>query len=393
MTIDGVLTMLLNTLAVSMGFTYKLIDPRRDKLYPRGEYYINDMIRLLEDKTADIALFNFIPTNERLQKVDFPGFFYVDNIRLLFGKSQNQVDINFVKTFSWQVWMFLCLSGLGCSSLYHCFTRFSRAEINLSKKSYFDVVWAFIGTLLNQGSNLNAQSIACRVLLSLWYLTSLLFVCCFSGLIISSIARRKHVTLDTILTSNYYEPLLLNGSIIHFYSTTNVADESLLRDLKRKVKPSKYKSYHIYSDEILDEAEFNKKVLLPMYSELRSALSGRYLRRKECSFLISRTRYYPTPLSIALGKHLPVCLREDIKARIEMMQQSLLIDQWLKNYTRYADNCLQTKESRLTSQPLTIQDLMVIYFGGVFGILVSLATLLGEIIWKKISMTYTQTSQ
>ncbi|XP_022258161.1 uncharacterized protein LOC111089615, partial [Limulus polyphemus] len=101
-TIDGVLKDLLDSISSSMNFSYVLVDPRGTKFCPKGLYCINEMLHMLANKSAEIALFNYQVRLDRDGFANFPGTMYIDHGSLLLGDTRPGMSVHFEKIFHWK---------------------------------------------------------------------------------------------------------------------------------------------------------------------------------------------------------------------------------------------------------------------------------------------------
>ncbi|XP_076373429.1 uncharacterized protein LOC143258411 [Tachypleus tridentatus] len=138
----------------------------------------------------------------------------------------------------------------------------------------------------------------------------------------------------------------------------------------------------IHTDEVLERVEFGNKVLFTFYSEILNAMSERYARKKTCSFVISKNRYFPMVFSFALAKHLPKCFYDKVKFRTEAAFNNLLIDRWLQYHTRNYSKCLGSPSNE--KSPLSLKDLESVFIWWIAGISAAFFVICFEFGWTKI---------
>ncbi|KAL1466354.1 hypothetical protein MTO96_042791, partial [Rhipicephalus appendiculatus] len=200
---EGFAVDLMDALAQKIGFQYEM-HLVKDNAYgsnASGEW--NGMIRELIDREADMAIVDLTITYLRAQVVDFTMPFMKTGISILFRKPllDNPPLFSFLLPFSVDVWLYMLTAYLALSLWYGFLGRFSPFENRFAlgfaspgtdtpqwdpeeMEKELDITnrfWFAIGSLMQQGSDLNPSAVSTRIIASIWWFFTLIMISSYTA--------------------------------------------------------------------------------------------------------------------------------------------------------------------------------------------------------------------
>ncbi|XP_013407964.2 glutamate receptor ionotropic, kainate 2 [Lingula anatina] len=193
---EGFCIDLLSEISKIVGFEYEI------ELVPDGQYgIVNDkgewtgMVRELIDGRADLAVAALTISYLRERSIDFTKPFLNLGISILFKvpKGETPGIFSFLNPLAVEIWIYIVLAYLAVSFTMFILARFSPYEwynphpcnpqtdevrnvFNLSNSCWFTV-----GTLMQQGSDINPRAVSTRIVGGIWWFFTLIIISSYTA--------------------------------------------------------------------------------------------------------------------------------------------------------------------------------------------------------------------
>ncbi|CAH1800080.1 unnamed protein product [Owenia fusiformis] len=193
---EGFCVDLLAEIAKIVKFTYK-IELVPDDTYgapnDKGEW--NGMVRQLIDKKADLAVASLTINYIREQVIDFTKPFMNLGISILFKvpKREKPGLFSFLNPLAIDIWLYVVAAYFVVSFLMFILARFSPYEwynphpcnpdtdIVLNNFSLGNTFWFAVGTLMQQGSDINPRAVSTRIIGGMWWFFTLIIISSYTA--------------------------------------------------------------------------------------------------------------------------------------------------------------------------------------------------------------------
>lgn len=192
---EGYCIDLLRRIAKMCGFNYtiKLVE---DGLYGTevdGKW--NGLVKELIDKKADIAVGAMSITYQRDQAIDFTKPFLNLGISILYKRPQKKTPnlFSFLSPLSIDIWLYMIAAYLVVSFMLFVLARFSPYEwqnphpcnqesgIMENQFTLLNSLWFTIGSLMQQGTDLNPKSPSTRLISCVWAFFTLILISSYTA--------------------------------------------------------------------------------------------------------------------------------------------------------------------------------------------------------------------
>lgn len=303
-------------------YTFQLV---KDRAYgvknAKGEW--NGMIGEVMRAEADMAVADLTITSKREEAVDFTLPFMNTGISVLFKKPTTKVTtlFSFLSPFSMVVWVYVLGAYVGVSVILFLVGRLSPYEwdnphpcrqddqVLENDFSLLNSFWFTIGSLMQQGSDLQPKSMSTRTIAGIWYFFTLIMISSYTANLAAFLTVEKVVypiesAEDLSLQSEIKYGCVASGSTRAFFQ------ESTIPTYNRMWK-------FMSSDEnnfVGSNKEGRQRVASGNYAFLMESASIEYIVERNCNLtqiggLLDSKNYgiatrkdspYRTPLSQAI---------------------------------------------------------------------------------------------
>ncbi|XP_031842261.1 glutamate receptor ionotropic, kainate 2 isoform X7 [Nomia melanderi] len=373
---EGFCIDLLKEIAHMVGFAYRI------ELVPDGKYGVydyetgewNGIVRQLMDKKADLAVGSMTINYARESVIDFTKPFMNLGISILFKVPTSHPArlFSFMNPLAIEIWLYVLAAYVLVSVTMFVVARFSPYEWNNphpchagsevveNQFSLANSFWFTIGTLMQQGSDLNPKATSTRIVGGIWWFFTLIIISSYTANLAAFLTVERMITPienaeDLAGQTDIAYGTLDSGSTMTFFRDSMIETYKKMWRFMENKKPSVF--VPTYEEGI-------QRVLQGDYAFLMESTMLDYIVQRDCNLtqigglLDSKGYGIATPMGSPWRDKISLAILElQEKGEIQM-----LYDKWWKSP---GDTCMRTekgKESKANS-------LGVDNIGGVFVVL------------------------
>lgn len=373
---EGFCIDLLRNIAELVGFTYRI------ELVPDGKYGVydyetgewNGIVRQLMDKKADLAVGSMTINYARESVIDFTKPFMNLGISILFKVPTSHPArlFSFMNPLAIDIWLYVLAAYVLVSVTMFVVARFSPYEWNNphpchagpeiveNQFSLSNSFWFTIGTLMQQGSDLNPKATSTRIVSGIWWFFTLIIISSYTANLAAFLTVERMITPienaeDLASQTDISYGTLDSGSTMTFFRDSMIETYKKMWRFMENKKPSVF--VPTYEEGI-------QKVLQGQYAFLMESTMLDYIVQRDCNLtqigglLDSKGYGIATPMGSPWRDKISLAILE----LQEKGETQALYDHWWKSK---GDTCMRTdkgKESKANA-------LGVDNIGGVFVVL------------------------
>nr|QGW50282.1 gustatory receptor 27 [Chouioia cunea] len=208
---EGFCIDLLKEIAHMVGFAYRI------ELVPDGKYGVydyetgewNGIVRQLMDKKADLAVGSMTINYARESVIDFTKPFMNLGISILFKVPTSHPArlFSFMNPLAIEIWLYVLAAYILVSVTMFVVARFSpyewnnphpchsqNTEIVENQFSLANSFWFTIGTLMQQGSDLNPKATSTRIVSGVWWFFTLIIISSYTANLAAFLTVERMIT-------------------------------------------------------------------------------------------------------------------------------------------------------------------------------------------------------
>ncbi|XP_076174865.1 glutamate receptor ionotropic, kainate 2 isoform X2 [Ptiloglossa arizonensis] len=373
---EGFCIDLLKKIAHMVGFAYRI------ELVPDGKYGVydyetgewNGIVRQLMDKKADLAVGSMTINYARESVIDFTKPFMNLGISILFKVPTSHPArlFSFMNPLAIEIWLYVLAAYVLVSVTMFVVARFSPYEWNNpypchagsevveNQFSLANSFWFTIGTLMQQGSDLNPKATSTRIVGGIWWFFTLIIISSYTANLAAFLTVERMITPienaeDLAGQTDIAYGTLDSGSTMTFFRDSMIETYKKMWRFMENKKPSVF--VPTYEEGI-------QRVLQGDYAFLMESTMLDYIVQRDCNLtqigglLDSKGYGIATPMGSPWRDKISLAILE-LQEKGEIQ---ILYDKWWKSP---GDTCMRTekgKESKANS-------LGVANIGGVFVVL------------------------
>ncbi|CAL1678143.1 unnamed protein product [Lasius platythorax] len=373
---EGFCIELLQKIAHMVGFAYRI------ELVPDGKYGVydyetgewNGIVRQLMDKKADLAVGSMTINYARESVIDFTKPFMNLGIAILFKvPTRHQARLfSFMNPLAIEIWLYVLAAYVLVSVTMFVVARFSPYEWNNphpchagpeiveNQFSLSNSFWFTIGTLMQQGSDLNPKATSTRIVGGIWWFFTLIIISSYTANLAAFLTVERMITPienseDLASQTDIAYGTLESGSTMTFFRDSMIETYKKMWRFMENKKPSVF--VPTYEEGI-------QRVLQGDYAFLMESTMLDYIVQRDCNLTqiggLLDTKGYgiATPMGSPWRDKISLAIL-DLQEKGEIQ---MLYDKWWKSP---GDTCMRTekgKESKANS-------LGVDNIGGIFVVL------------------------
>ncbi|XP_077280635.1 glutamate receptor ionotropic, kainate 2 isoform X2 [Temnothorax americanus] len=352
---EGFCIDLLKEIAHMVGFTYRI------ELVPDGKYGVydyetgewNGIVRQLMDKKADLAVGSMTINYARESVIDFTKPFMNLGISILFKvptKHQAQL-FSFMNPLAIEIWLYVLAAYVLVSVTMFVVSRFSPYEWNNphpchpgpeiveNQFSLSNSFWFTIGTLMQQGSDLNPKATSTRIVGGIWWFFTLIIISSYTANLAAFLTVERMITPiehaeDLASQTDIAYGTLDSGSTMTFFRDSMIETYKKMWRFMENKKPSVFVS--TYEEGI-------QRVLQGDYAFLMESTMIDYIVQRDCNLtqiggLLDNKGYgIATPMGSPWRDKISLAILE-LQEKGEIQ---ILYDKWWKSP---GDTCMRTEK-------------------------------------------------
>ncbi|XP_011696328.1 PREDICTED: glutamate receptor ionotropic, kainate 2-like isoform X3 [Wasmannia auropunctata] len=354
---EGFCIDLLKEIARMVGFTYRI------ELVPDGKYGVydyetgewNGIVRQLMDKKADLAVGSMTINYARESVIDFTKPFMNLGISILFKvPTSHQARLfSFMNPLAIEIWLYVLAAYVLVSVTMFVVSRFSPYEWNNphpchpgpeiveNQFSLSNSFWFTIGTLMQQGSDLNPKATSTRIVGGIWWFFTLIIISSYTANLAAFLTVERMITPiehaeDLASQTDIAYGTLDSGSTMTFFRDSMVETYKKMWRFMENKKPSVF--VPTYEEGI-------QRVLQGDYAFLMESTMLDYIVQRDCNLTQIGGLLDTKGYGIATPMGSP--WRDKISLAILELQEKgeiqILYDRWWKSP---GDTCMKTEKGK-----------------------------------------------
>ncbi|ESO86865.1 hypothetical protein LOTGIDRAFT_166867 [Lottia gigantea] len=306
---SGLCMDLLLELAVSLNFTFKMVEPPDGEWgrFRDGEW--TGLIGQVAKHESDMVLAAVTVSNEREAVMDFTFPYYFGYSVVFFRKPDPNSDkwYTLLAPFSWQVLLCIFCSVLGVGVLLYyieCINPFYTALYPKRKKTSIQrTLWYLYGALLSHGGHTMPESASGRMLLSTWWLFCMVCAATYSGNLIAflTVGTKKvpFNTLDEMVNSDYSWGYIQGSFLETLFKNSNLKTYQKVWEGVQKF--SKDDPDHLHPDM---NVHFDR-MMNSEYAVIDDGSAIFSWSEQQCDINILNERFFPNHYALGLPNNSP----------------------------------------------------------------------------------------
>ncbi|XP_057374823.1 glutamate receptor ionotropic, kainate 2-like isoform X2 [Daphnia carinata] len=372
---EGFCVELIKEISRLVGFNYTI------RLAPEAKYGISDprtgewngIVRELMDRKADLAIGSMTINYARESVIDFTKPFMNLGISIMFkvpSKPPARI-FSFMKPLTLEIWLYVLLAYALVSVTMFLVSRFSPYEwhnpypcvadptVIRNQFSLGNSFWFTVGTLMQQGSDLNPKAASTRIVGSIWWFFTLIIISSYTAnlaafLTVERMASPIESAQDLAEQREISYGILESGSTMTFFRDSKIETYQKMWRFMENKKPSVFVS--TYEEGI-------RRVLEGNFAFLMESTTLDYFVHRNCNLTqiggLLDSKYYgiATPIGSPWRDRISLAI-------LELQEKGViyqLYNKWWKNKEEVCNKFGQGKETKTT--------LGVDSIGGVFVVL------------------------
>ncbi|XP_044736888.1 glutamate receptor ionotropic, kainate 2 [Chrysoperla carnea] len=384
---EGFCIDLLKWIAGQVGFQYsiRLVPDNKYGVYDPETKEWNGIVRELMERRADLAVASMTINYARESVIDFTKPFMNLGIGILFKIPTSQPTrlFSFMNPLAVEIWLYVLAAYMLVSFTLFVMARFSPYEWNNPHPCHqeSDIVenqfsisntwvengftlgnsfWFAIGTLMQQGSDLNPQATSTRIVGGIWWFFTLIIISSYTANLAAFLTVERMITpiesaADLAEQTEISYGTLESGSTMTFFRDSKIGIyQKMWRFMESKRPPVFVATYE----------EGIKRVLEGDYAFLMESTMLDYAVQRDCNLTQIGGLLDSKGYGIATPKGSP--WRDKISLAILELQEKgviqILYDKWWKNTGDVCNRDDKSKESKANA--LGVENI-----GGVFVVL------------------------
>ncbi|XP_023247023.1 glutamate receptor ionotropic, kainate 1 [Copidosoma floridanum] len=380
---------LLKEIAHMVGFAYRI------ELVPDGKYGVydyetgewNGIVRQLMDKKADLAVGSMTINYARESVIDFTKPFMNLGISILFKvPTSHQARLfSFMNPLAIEIWLYVLAAYILVSVTMFVVARFSPyewnepqypchtgAEVVENQFSLANSFWFTIGTLMQQGSDLNPRAASTRIVSGIWWFFTLIIISSYTANLAAFLTVERMITPienaeDLASQTDISYGTLESGSTMTFFRDSMIETYKKMWRFMENKKPSVF--VPTYEEGI-------QKVLQGNYAFLMESTMLDYIVQRDCNLtqvgglLDSKGYGIATPMGSPWRDKISLAILE-LQEKGEIQ---ILYNKWWKSPS---DTCMRNEKGKESkANALGVDNIggifVVLLCGLVFAVLIAI---------------------
>uniref|UniRef100_A0A1I8I3N7 Glutamate receptor n=1 Tax=Macrostomum lignano TaxID=282301 RepID=A0A1I8I3N7_9PLAT len=350
----------------------------------------NGMVRELIDGRADIALGSFTITYEREKAIDFTKPFMNLGISILFKKPKGEKPglFSFLNPLAVEIWLYVVAAYLLVTLMIYALARFSPYEwvsphpcdedigYLVNSFSLSNSFWFTVGTLMQQGSNINPRAVSTRIVAGIWWFFTLIIISSYTANLAAFLTVERMVSpiesADDLSKQTAIEyGVLAGGSTETFFETSHIETYARMAKYMRSRK-------HLKTATTMEAIE---RVKRGGYAFLMESAMIEYHIERQCNLvqiggLIDSKGY---GLGIRPNREE---LRDELTLKILELQRDQQLQALKNKWWKETGTCRGKDPQETTASELGMHNVGGIFVVLVCGLLLAVFVAVVEFVWN-----------
>ncbi|XP_071522174.1 probable glutamate receptor [Panulirus ornatus] len=349
----------LDTVAQSLNFTYRLVTPA-DQHWGRklanGSW--TGMVGQVARREVDIALGPFGLTEERSKVVDYTRSFFFDDRSILSAKGLPEIDPwGFLFPLAPMVWTTLLAAMMAAWFAVVVLVRHPRGSRMIKWAS--DLFFLHLGIVLRQDMSMKLKCVKERCVVGGWLVVAMMVTWSYNGNLISLLAVR-HIpqpiqTIKDLVDDTRISAVMLSNSIFSdIISKMEIGDLKELNDLKFAGR-AKFVIFAEFTEAMDTLVRRGDHSIIDTSLSTDDFIAQDFARIRRCDFYKSRQTFFTTHHCMIGQKGSPIV--PAISYRIRSLVEAGLYEHWLRNNIPFSSHCRFTPSKLTVREPLAVSNL------------------------------------
>ncbi|XP_066989663.1 probable glutamate receptor [Macrobrachium rosenbergii] len=381
--IEGPMANFLQALALSLNFTFTVVQGDGYWGAPLGNGSWNGMIGMVLRKEADIGLGPFGMSYIRSQVVDFSMPLFGEVLHILVARPTAQPDPwGFVTPLTWPVWTGTLLSFLVVVVMSMVVDFVLKSSVSPKQTNHF---WVAYQVFISQNLKAIEGVPSLRMVTLVWMTAILIISRSYSGAMTSMLAVKtvplKYDSLRDVLDDPQVRILMEGSTALTAHLQT--VKEGIYKDLADALKT---RGTFVKASDMQEVAyETIPKGHSAMLLEAvgcNKIYSDHFRKTGRCEFYKSRNVFWPLHYALIVRQGSP--LRNLIDARILALREFGIIERWVLDQTPHMIYCIKMPTKIKMQEPYSFYDLWAVFFVVALGLLLACLTFCLELVMGRL---------
>ncbi|KAH3735863.1 hypothetical protein DPMN_042421 [Dreissena polymorpha] len=387
---EGFCIDLLSEMARIVGFEYKIV-PVPDARYgvlQDGKW--DGIVRELIDRKVDMAVAALTISYEREQFVDFTKPFLNLGISILFKMPLREKPglFSFMNPLALEIWVYIFAAYFVVSLTIFIIARFSPYEwynphpCNPETDTVENIFslsnsfWFCVGTLMQQGSDINPRAVSTRIVGSTWWLFTLIIISSYTANLAAFLTVERMVSPiesaeDLADQTDISYGTLAGGSTMSFFRDSNIETYQRMWNFMESKDPSPFtKSYQ----------EGIERVAAGDYAFLMESTSIEYITQRNCNLMQVGGLLDSKGYGIATPKDSP--LKEKLSMAILSLQEDGKIQMLYNKWWKSSGACVRDDKKDSKASALGVENVGGIFVFLIGGLALAVVVAFIEFVWN-----------
>ncbi|XP_077546771.1 putative glutamate receptor [Haemaphysalis longicornis] len=364
---------IFNALAQKLRFNYSIALPREvttGSPQPDGSW--TGSMGMLHRNESDLALGPFFPATERLGIAKPCAMVYVEELRILAGRTASQETsvFGYILAFDWMVWMFLSVALVTVSVLTALFTSLHAAKAGHRSSFVRNIgaaLWMYLENLFLEASPHVPKLAGPRFLSAVWWIAVVVLMNAFCGhmracLMIKPEVEKIESAHHLVRRPHVVPHMWLGTSYVSMVSGSSNPD---LRQIGRTIRERRtaVPTSVLYGESLLRQVTRGRAAIISDSMSLTFRVTAVCQAFVGAEFYLAREGVVSHPLNSLARKDIDPVMFKDINKGIQRLLEAGLIDLWFSRAKGDVGRCRGSSTSGEPdlASPLALTDVFGVF--------------------------------
>ncbi|WAR07420.1 GRIK2-like protein, partial [Mya arenaria] len=387
---EGFCVDLLAEIARIVGFEYTIVPVPDGRFGVLQDGKWDGIVRELIDRKVDLAVAALTINYEREQYIDFTKPFLNLGISILFNMPRREKPglFSFMNPLAVEIWVYIVAAYFIVSMTIFILARFSpyewynphpcNPETDTVENSFTlsNSFWFCVGTLMQQGSDINPRAVSTRIVGSTWWLFTLIIISSYTANLAAFLTVERMVSPiesaeDLAKQTDISYGTLSGGSTMSFFRDSSIETYQRMWNFMESKDPSVFAKSN---QDGIDRVEAGG------YAFLMESTSIEYITQRNCNLMQVGGLLDSKGYGIATPMDSP--LKDKLSMAILNLQEEGKVQMLYNKWWKGSSSCVRDDKQDTKASALGVDNV-----GGIFVFLVgglSLAVIIAfaEFVWN-----------